>query len=100
MDGNLLSSLLPLVIIIVIFYFMLILPQKKQAKARQEMLNAIKVGDKIETVSRAIGFVTSVDGEYVVVNIGAGDRVEIKIHREGVARVINDNSADSGSKAA
>ena len=99
MDGSILSSLLPLVIIIVIFYFLLILPQKKAAKARADMLNSIKVGDRVETVSRVFGTVSQVSDDKVVVNIGKTQTMEIEIHKEGVARVVTD-SANGESKAA
>ena len=100
MDGNFLSSLLPILIIIVIFYFLLVLPQKKAAKARAAMLDAIKAGDKVETVSRVLGTVVCVKGDSLVINIGNTQSVEIEINKEGVARVINENTLNSGDKAA
>ncbi len=99
MDSNILSSLLPLVVIIVIFYFLLIRAQKQAAAKRAEMLNAIKSGDKVETVSRVFGTVVSVNGENLILNIGRGQSLEIEIHKEGVARVITDD-ASSEQKAA
>ncbi|MFN3699592.1 MAG: preprotein translocase subunit YajC, partial [Dictyoglomus sp.] len=43
---NLISIILVWVVFLGIFYFMLIIPQKREAKKRQEMLDSLKVGDK------------------------------------------------------
>ena len=52
--GGILSFLPPLVIMFLIFYFVLIRPEKqKQARAR-EMLNDLKEGDNIVTLSGSL----------------------------------------------
>ena len=43
------SPLLMMVIVMGIFYVMLILPQQRQRKKTQEMLGALKAGDKVIT---------------------------------------------------
>ena len=49
MQGDLLTSLLPLVALFAIFYFLIIRPQQKQAKAHKDMIASLKKGDKIVT---------------------------------------------------
>ena len=88
MEG--LGGWLPLIIIIVVIYFLMILPQQKQAKKRREMLEALVPGNKIETVSRVFGTITDVEGEMLTIQIGVNDATKIRIHREGVARVVTD----------
>ena len=39
----------PILLMVVIFYFLLYRPQKKQQKARNELLNSLKKGQKIVT---------------------------------------------------
>ena len=85
-----LGGFLPLIIIIVVFYFLMILPQQKQAKKRKEMLDALVPGNKIETVSRVFGTITNAEGEMLTIQIGVNDATKIKIHREGVARVVTE----------
>ena len=86
-----LGGLLPILIIFAVFYFLMIVPQQKQAKRRKEMLDALVVGNRVETVSRVFGTITDVSGEMLTIDIGArGDSTKITIHREGVARVITD----------
>ena len=44
----------------VVFYFLLIRPQRTRAKQQEELLKALKSGDKIVTASGIIGVVISV----------------------------------------
>ena len=79
MEG--MSGVIFLVVFFVIFIFITI--QKKYAA----MLQASKAGDRVVTVARIIGVVVEVDGENVIVDLGAyGDRCRVKMHLEGIAR--------------
>jgi len=49
-SGSALYSIGWLVIMAAIFYFLLIRPQSKRTKKRNEMLNALKVDDKVSTI--------------------------------------------------
>ncbi len=69
-QGSIMDSLVLIVPMILIFYFLIIRPQKKQAKQKQLMINALKKGDKVITSSGIIG---EVDG------FKDSDKVEIKI---------------------
>lgn len=82
------SMLVFLLLMIGIFVFMS-WSQGKRAKERQKQLDAIKVGDKIETISRVFGEVVGVDGDRLTIQIGVGSLVKIQIHKEGVARLID-----------
>ena len=42
-------QMFPLVVLFAVFYFFLIRPQQKKQKALQNMLNNLKVGDKVVT---------------------------------------------------
>lgn len=45
--GNIFVQLMPFVLIFAIFYFLMILPQKKQQKKHQQMLNSLQKGDNV-----------------------------------------------------
>ena len=88
---DILVSLLPILILIAIFYFMLILPQKKAAQAHEAEINAIVAGDEVETISRVYGRVIEVSDDDFVIDISAGSgEHRIRIHKQGIARVIKD----------
>lgn len=83
--GGALSFLPPLIIMFLIFYFVLIRPeQKKQAKARQ-MLNELKEGENIVTLSGIHGTIKKIKDD--VVTLQVADNVRIKIERSAIGRV-------------
>jgi preprotein translocase subunit YajC len=84
--GNILGNPLTMMIIVMgIFYVMLILPQQRQRKKVQAMLQAIKSGDKVITSSGIYGTVNGIDGETVILKIA--DQVKIRIARSAIAQV-------------
>lgn len=86
MQGDLLTSLLPLVALFAIFYFLIIRPQQKQAKAHKDMIAALKKGDKIVTNGGLMVEVIKVEETYFVVK--NSDNSEMKLAKEFVARLL------------
>lgn len=85
--GGILSFLPPLIIMFLIFYFVLIRPeQKKQAKARQ-MLNELKEGDNVVTLSGIHGTIKKLKDD--VVTLQVADNVRIKFERSAIGKVKN-----------
>ncbi|OUN01805.1 MAG: preprotein translocase subunit YajC [Firmicutes bacterium ZCTH02-B6] len=80
-----LGSLLPLILMFAVFYFLLIRPQMQQQKKRKEMLDRLKVGDKVITVGGIHGEITAVKDDEVQLRIA--DKVEIRLSRQGVGHV-------------
>ena len=83
--GILGNPLTMMIIVMGIFYVMLILPQQRQRKKVQAMLQAIKSGDKVITTSGIYGTVNGIDGETVILKIA--DQVKIRIARSAIAQV-------------
>lgn len=84
-------TFLPMILIIVLLYFMMIRPQRKREKETKEMINALKVGDKIVTIGGICGKVVKIKDEFVVIetgNIGStGEKSYIKMERDSVKTV-------------
>jgi len=68
-----------------IFYVMLILPQQRQRKKLQQMLGALKSGDKVITNGGIYGTISGIDGETVILKIA--DQVKIRIARSAITQV-------------
>lgn len=65
-----------IVLLVFMFYFLLIRPQQKRFKEHKEMLDALKVGDKIVTAGGLVGKVDKlVDKDEVIVDLGNGLKV-------------------------
>ena len=82
-QGDALFQLLPLVLIFVIFYFLLIAPARRKQKKHQEMLQALKAGDKVITNGGIFGTVVGVTDR--VVQLRISDQVKIDVARQAVA---------------
>ena len=62
----LLGTFLPMILIVVVFYFFLIRPQRKKDKKVKEMLNALKVGDRVCTIGGMYGTITNIRDESTI----------------------------------
>jgi preprotein translocase subunit YajC len=79
--------LIPLGLMFAIMYFMVIMPQQRQRKKVQEMLGAIKAGDKIVTSGGIYGTINGIDGDSVILKISSEPQVKIRISRAAIAQV-------------
>jgi len=85
-----LANLLPIAVIVAIFYFLVIAPANKQRKKTQEMLEALKKGDRVVTTGGIHGTIQGLDNDVVYLKIA--DNVKIKVIRSAVASVIGNES--------
>ena len=81
--GGLLYSLLPMFAIFAVFYFLIIMPQKKRQRALQEMIAALKPGDKIVTTGGVLATITAVRETSFIVR--SADKSTLEISRGAVA---------------
>lgn len=81
------STLMPLVIIFAIFYLLMIRPQQKQRKKHQEMIGAMRKGDKVVTRGGMHGTVYGLTDTTVTVEVAK--EVRIKFSREAIAAVLS-----------
>ncbi|GHV96801.1 hypothetical protein AGMMS50293_31210 [Spirochaetia bacterium] len=97
------TSLLPFAAIIGIFYFLIIRPQNKKKKETENMLKALKKGDKIVTIGGIHGTIQSVKESSVILRVDENTKVEFS--RSAISTVlvvakeekIEEQSADSDS---
>src|SRR5438477_12322567 len=79
--------LIPLGLMFAIMYVMVIMPQQRQRKKTQEMLGALKTGDKIITNGGIYGTVNGIDGDSVILKISSEPQATIRIARGAIAQV-------------
>jgi len=82
-------GLLPWIAIIAIIYFLMIRPQAKRQKRQQEMLKAVKKGDKVVTAGGIHGEVVGVKDNPNILIVQIADKVKIEMERSSIGRVIN-----------
>ena len=80
--GSLLSLLPPMIMMFLIFYFILIRPQQKKQKEARKMLDELKEGQNVVTLSGIHGTVKKLKDDIVVLQID--NNVRIKINRASI----------------
>lgn len=63
------QQFLPLIIIFAIFYFILIRPQQQRQKKQKEMLDSLKVGDKVITIGGIYGIIREIKGDVFTLEV-------------------------------
>jgi preprotein translocase subunit YajC len=69
-----------------IMYFLIIRPQQKQRKEREELLRAIKKGDRVVTTSGLYGTVVGLSEQTVTLKVA--DQVKMEFERSAVGRIV------------
>ncbi|MEF9935647.1 MAG: preprotein translocase subunit YajC [Clostridium sp.] len=82
-------NLIFLVLMFGVFYFMIIRPQKKRQQQYKEMLNALKVGDKIITIGGIHGKVVKIDEDKVSILTGKANKTKLVMLKSAIDRVNN-----------
>ena len=83
-----LMQLFPFILMAVIFYFLLFAPERKKRKKTQEMLAALRNGDKVVTSGGIHGKVVGVTDQIIQLRIADG--VKIEVSRSAVSSKLSD----------
>jgi preprotein translocase subunit YajC len=75
--GGELFQIVFLVGLFVLFYFIAIRPQRKRQKEHAAMVAALSKGDEVVTSSGILGKITSLDDNYVVLNVHGQGRPQV-----------------------
>jgi preprotein translocase subunit YajC len=92
---NILNSLAFPLIIIVIFYLLIIMPMKKRQKKVEQMITALKNGDKVITSSGMYGVIAGVKDKTFIIKIA--DQVKIEVAKNAVTGLQSPDDEASGS---
>ena len=83
--GSILALLPPMIMMFLIFYFILIRPQQKKQKETRKMLDELKEGDNVVTLSGFHGTVKKLKDDIVTVQLA--ENVKVKINRSSIGSV-------------
>lgn len=89
--GSLMSLLPPMIMMFLIFYFILIRPQQKKQQEQQKMVDSLKEGDNVITLSGIHGTIKKVKDDIVMLQIA--DNVRIKINRSSIGMTRKDEGS-------
>jgi preprotein translocase subunit YajC len=83
--------LLPILLFIPVFYLLLIRPQQKRQKQWQQMLGAIKTGDRVTTAGGIRGVILSIKDDAIVIRV-APDNLKLEVAKTAIASVTQEES--------
>lgn len=81
----------PILAIGLVFYFLVIAPANKQRKKTQEMLSALKKGDRVVTTGGIYGTVQGVEPDAVYLKIA--ENVKVKVARSAISGLTGDSES-------
>jgi len=86
-SGGGIMSVLPLMIgMFAIMYFLIIRPQQKQRREREDLLRAIKKGDRVVTTGGLYGTVVGLSEHTVTLKVA--DQVKLDFERGSIGRIV------------
>lgn len=97
--GSLLALFPPMIMMFLIFYFVLIRPQKKKQNEARQMMDNLKEGDNVVTLSGIHGSIKKLKDD--IVHLQIAENVKIKINRTSISLVKDDGkqiAKDIGKK--
>jgi preprotein translocase subunit YajC len=94
---NLVQLAWPFILMAAIFYLLIYRPQKRDQKKRMELLESLKVGNRIVTIGGIYGEITKVMDDRVRIKIAEG--VEIRIRKSAVGSVLTTTFEKANAKA-
>ena len=94
---NLVGFLFPLIIMFVLMYFLMIRPEKKRKKKEQEMLAALKRGDRICTIGGIYGTIADIKDDTITLTVGR-DNMSMVVTRWAI-RSVEDVTIENESEA-
>jgi len=87
---QIISQLLPFIFLIAIMYFVIIRPQQKEAKAREDMIAALKKGAKVVTNGGFIVVIYKVEEDFLSVKMN--DDTIVKITKDSISKLYETES--------
>lgn len=89
-------GMLPMILIFAAMFYLMWRGQAKERKKREEMLSAIKAGDKIVTIGGLCGVVAEVKADGYLIKIA--DNVKIETTKSAIGSVITPETAPAEKK--
>lgn len=83
----------PIILMFGIIYVLLFLPAQRRQKKTQEMISALKNGDKVITTGGLFGTIVGIEGDSVQLRIA--DQVKVKVLRSAVAGLQPESKEES-----
>ena len=94
-EGGIGDLLFPIVLAFVFVYFFMIRPQKREAKAKEELSTGLRKNDKVVTTGGIVGTIVNIKDDEVTLRVDDQAKVKIRFLKSAIARVQGDKTPDA-----
>jgi len=84
-------TMLPILLVIPVLYLLMIRPQQKRQKQWQQMLAAIKTGDRVTTACGIRGIILSIKDDAIIIRVPP-DGIKLEVAKNAIASVTTDSA--------
>lgn len=82
------SGLLILVLLFAAMWYFTIRPQQQRLRQQRELVASVEAGDVVLTAGGLVGRIVALDDEEMVLDVGRGTPMEVRVVRAAVTRRI------------
>ncbi len=86
------GSMLPIFLLIIVFFWMTSRSRRKQERQKQDMLGAMKRGDRVQTIGGILGNIVEVHENWILVKVDESNNTKVKFARSAIHRVLGDEA--------
>jgi preprotein translocase subunit YajC len=91
-DGGI---MVPMLALLAVMWIFMLRGKKNEQRQREEMLGALKRGDRIQTIGGVLGTVVDVRDADVVVKVDESSNTKITFIRSAIHRVVTEKKAET-----
>jgi preprotein translocase subunit YajC len=89
---------MPMVLIAAALYFIVFRAKRGQDKQRTNLLSTLRPGQRVQTIGGILGTITQVNEKEVTVKVDETNNVKIKVVRNAIHRVVDDDAKTATTK--
>lgn len=93
-EGLLSSPMIPIFVIILILWIMMFRSKRRDDKKKQELLDAVKRGDRVQTIGGILGNVVQVEKDKILLKVDESSNTKIWFSRNAVFRVLGEEKVE------
>lgn len=82
-QGSFIGMMMPMILIFIVFYLVLFAPMRKKQKALEQMIEALKKGDRVVTNGGLYGEVVKTADTTVILKLA--ENVKVKVAKRAIA---------------
>lgn len=86
-----LIQFIPMIVVLILFYVVMMLPEKRRRKKYDEMLNSLKVNDKVMTRGGVIGKIITLDDDSIILESGP-NKTRLRFTKQAIANKLDEEA--------